>query len=372
VTITEDRIRDTFATFVIPDLPVPAIQSLQRRARRHRLNQAGGALGSAAVVVMCIFGGMSFSGGGGSATAQATGVQRIPAHIEGGGAQQWLVSKQTVDGQVYSSATYLSDGTPCTVSTAGGNPWCQPERWPRGEVADATPNSEYSGQQQIVQVLGRVPTEARTVAVNVDGASTTVPAVETPTSTTERFFAAYLNVPAGYNVDETPILGVFNAAGDPVAAPHPQNDVITNTSPIVSHVAGLPSNQRVFSSMIAEVQAIEYRHGGVPCVALAFRGALLGHTCAATAPLAGRPLLSVRIPHWGQIVIGDAPNWANLVRLDGPQSVDDVSLDRMPGISDRTFWLTQLSGPNTKVIATCTVGDNCTVVQPYDSPSSAG
>jgi hypothetical protein len=371
VNTVEDRMRDAFAGVTIPDVPVPAIQSLQRRARRHRLNQAGGALGSAAVVVICIFGGMSFSGGHGAGTVATAAVQRIPAHIQGGGSRQWLVSSQQVDGTTYSTSTFLTDGKPCTISTDGEGT-CD-TTWPAGQVA-ALPdnlNTTYRGEQQIVEVTGRVPLAARTVEVHMDDAVTTVRAVETPTTSKERFFSAYLSVPANF-VASSPIIGVFDANGAAVAAPHPQTRVIVVKKPLVSHLAGLPSNQRSLPQFDALSQGVVYRNGDTPCVALAAHSGPTVHVCAPTRPQAGRPLLSVRIPGDGTIVVGDAPSWTGAMQIDTGQGPTDVTLFKMPGYDDRVFWMSQISGSAGRTIATCTDGDNCRVVERYLSPSSAG
>ncbi len=377
----EDRVRDVFARVVVPDVPVPAISSLQRRARRHRLNQATGALGAMATVGMCIVGGMSFTGHG-----AAGGELRVRTHLAGAGTNQWLVSKQTIAGHQYQTASFLESGRPCTVSTLSGRTealgvesgtslppaggWCQPDNWPVGEVADQGSYSVTSGGRDVVDIEGRVPLNARTVVVHVDDAATTVQAVVTPTSSTERFFSAYLVVPSARRVPITPVVGVFDRSGHPVAAPLPHNDVLSGIGAQSTHFSGLPSNQTLLSTTSSGLQAVVYRDGDAPCVALALHGVLRAHTCASSTPLAGRPLIAINVPKFGRMILGDAPTWANQLRINGPDSSDQVTVSKVNGISDRTFWLAQ--GPlasHDSVIATCAIGDNCTVVQRWTAPS---
>jgi hypothetical protein len=71
------------------------------------------------------------------------------------------------------------------------------------------------------------------------------------------------------------------------------------------------------------------------------------------------------------MVMGDAPAWADQLRINGPGSSTQATLGRVNGITDRSFWLTQ--SPETArgtVIATCAIGDNCTVVQRWVAPTA--
>lgn len=385
----EDRMREAFAHVTVPDVPVPEIQALQRRARRHRYNQASAALGSVAVVVMCVLGGMSFTTRGDGAT-NSSDIQRIKASVPGAGDNQWLVNQQTLGGKTYQTASFLQYGHPCIVSTltatgpneslgVGGGAvpqgalrgqWCPTSGWPVGEVADESSYTATFGGGGAVEISGRVPMSARTVVVHVDDAAVTVPAVATPTSSAERFFSAYLKVPTGRSVPVTPIIAVYDKSGRSVTAPHPRNDVQSGTQ--VSHVAGLPDNQRSFVTTTSGMKAIVYRTGSTPCVALAVHGVLRSHTCAADAPQSGRPLISAVVPGLGRMTLGDAPAWADQLQISGPANYDQVTLTKATGIDDRSFWLTRAPHPNSRnVIATCVIGDNCTVVQKWIAPTAA-
>ena len=97
-------------------------------------------------------------------------------------------------------------------------------------------------------------------------------------------------------------------------------------------------------------------------------GVLRAHTCAPTTPDSAQPLVSVKVPGFGRMVLGDAPTWADRVQISGPANDNQVTLTR---VGDRTFWLAQ--GPQASphnVIATCVIGDNCTVVQKWLMPAS--
>lgn len=374
----EDRMREALASVAIPDVPVPAIESLQRRARRHRLNQAGGGLGSAAFVAMCIVGGMSFGTTGPQPAVQSAQMTRIPASIPGGSGQQWQIARERVGTHTYQAASFLRYGHPCVISTFGtaaptvtSDGWCPSSAWPVGEVADESTRTQTVGAHEVVEVDGRVPAAARSVVVHIDDTSVTVPAVATPTSDKERFFAAYLDVPSSRLVPVSPVIAVFDGSGRAIEAPSPHNDVLSGDGLMPTHFPGLPSNQVQYSISDNGVQAIVYRTGSTPCVALALHGVIKARTCAPTAPQSGRPLIALRVPKFGRMVMGDAPAWADQLRINGPGSSTQATLGRVNGITDRSFWLTQ--SPETArgtVIATCAIGDNCTVVQRWVAPTA--
>jgi hypothetical protein len=355
VNAVEDRVRDAFAHVVVPEVPVPAVGALQRRARRHRLNQAGGALGVIATVGMCIVGGMSF-GANSNATPHfaASGITRIPAHVMNGKAPQWLVAQQTLDGQTYRAASTLFGSEPC-VNTNTGFGSCDPMGgdWPYNAIGDFG-----TGGVNPAVFAGRVPLDAATVTVTYDDRTVTTPAVRTPTSDRNRWFATFFTS----DPLERPIVGVVDQAGEPVAAPG--GAPAERTASQLSQVAGLPHQQYALRSA-AGWQLNGFEQGGKTCLSL-HRGmsAASAPTCLSpsTVPSQATPVTELQLPNGQTVVAGDAPVGVTGVAFERGSVEKQVSTVALPGDSTHVFWAmtvntSQVSQP--WLIATCSAGWNC-------------
>jgi hypothetical protein len=364
---TEDQLRELFEQIDAPDLPPPGFEQLRGRARRRRRDQVTSVLGCLALISAAAVGAVALSRA--SRTVRPiVPVTAVRVHLEHGHERQWLIATQTVASRRFQAATYFDKGAVCIVATHAVG-WCQPART-TATVAEYEANQ--TNYPSITEILGQVPVNARTVTVHIDDISTTVRAVRTPSSRRHRFFAAFLRVPHRYR-NGLPIVGVYDAAGHAVANPGspPASDVVRATT--AAHAVGFPGHQHLLGVSGSRAQEIVYPIGGHSlCVAAAVNNDLYGLPgCTSTRPTAARILADSALPDGRHVLIGDAPRWAASLFIAGPTSAGQLTLESVTGFGDRLFWI-DLLGPGVgpgNVIATCTAGDNCSVVRPLRLPS---
>jgi len=365
VITNESDLRELLARVDTSDLAPPEIAAIRGRARRHRAAQIGTALGSAAAIAAIVVATFALTRATPSALSPAD-VSRTKVNLHDGvSAPQWLVARQTIDGETYVAVASRSLGQTC-VHTSDGGEHCDPRSWPGDTVADY--GSESSGQ--IIEVVGRVPITARSVTVQVDNRAVRTVAMLTPASNHERFFAAWLKLPASYNPVQ-PVVGVLDADGKPVPPPGGGRPISMAGSH--SSVSGLPNNQLQIVQSSAGWQVVTFRRNGRVCLQIIGAhetrrsAARCGPFHSATAQVDAQ--ISLGDVH---VLAGDAPPGTTAVVVATGQSYQDGTAIGLPGTGGRVAWVTSLAkgtmgGPWT--IATCSAGLNCWNVKPIVFPT---
>jgi hypothetical protein len=360
VTRLEDDVRERFASIAAPDVPAPSAASLRKRANRIRTTRVVAAAASIAVVAAGV--GITASLVNRTThTEYAAGVVAIPGHVHGlpPKTAQWKFADTTLAGKHLVAVSFRNGTSICITGDGAGS--CEPADQIPTSVADVGDSSDGA----IRSVVGFVPESARTVAVHLGTRTSTVTAVRTPTSDTQRFFAAFFVKQSNDDRDQ-PVIGVFDAHGKPVAPAVPDEGPAVVLSR--SHAPNLPAAQWALAVGDDGTTSIVYRRNdGAACMAVTgLRTTRLlvdyGPRCGYTVPAAARVLVEVKLPSGWIVMLGDAPSWADSILEWGPNGMSSFGPDPAPAAGDRRFWSLNVPPGAGSRIATCAAGNNCVTV----------